>query len=233
MKNDSYKNWFDLTVLLLAHLMLLPLWLALWTVIPLMIWAGDRGAIFYQQQRMGKDGKPFTLLKFRTMVPDADSQGPAWTTEQDPRITRVGRVLRRTALDELPGVLSIWKRDMSLVGPRALDVAEHEVLEAEIPGFSQRLQARPGLTGLAQVNDRTDTAEVKLRYDLEYLQRMGPWLDLRLLVLSVFNTLAARWDRRLGKPAVTIQAHPPQHVTTEEGDTGAREPEPVPDNRGK
>ncbi len=200
MRRDSYKLWFDLAVMVLAHVLLLPIWLILWTVIPLLIWAGDRGSVFYRQKRVGKNGVIFTVLKFRTMVMDAENQGPAWTTEADTRVTPLGRLLRRTALDELPETLSIWKGDMSLVGPRALDVEEHRILEREVPGFAQRLQVRPGLTGLAQVQDRTDTAGVKLRYDLEYLDRMSPWLDSRLIVQSVWNTLTARWDKRAGKP---------------------------------
>ena len=198
---DAYKPWFDLSILLLAHLLLFPLWLLLWTLIPLLIWLGDRGPIFYRQRRTGKDGQHFTILKFRTMVPDADCQGPSWTTAGDSRVTPIGRLLRRTALDELPGVLSIWKGDMSFVGPRALDVEEQRVLEQQIPGFEKRLQMRPGLTGMAQVYDRADDAHDKFQYDQEYLLRMSPWLDIRLLVLSVWNTLAARWDQRGGKPA--------------------------------
>ncbi len=135
------------------------------------------------------------------MVPDADRMGPAWTTEGDPRVTRIGKLLRRTALDELPEVLSIWTGHMSLVGPRALDVEEQKGLEQQVPGFAERLRVRPGLTGLAQIYDRTDDADDKFHYDLEYLQHMGPWLDLKLLVLSVWNTLAGRWDQRGGKPA--------------------------------
>jgi len=195
-----YKLWFDLSVLALAHLLLLPLWVFLWIAIPLCIWLGDRGPIFYRQRRVGKGGRVFTVLKFRTMVPGADAQGPAWTMEGDPRVTRVGNLLRRTALDELPEVLNILKRDMSLVGPRALDVEEQKVLEEQVPGFAQRLCVLPGLTGLAQVYDRADNAQGKFRYDLEYLDRMGPWLDTRLVVVSALNTLVARWDRRSGKP---------------------------------
>lgn len=199
--SEAYKSWFDLSILFLAHVLLLPLWIALWTLIPIAIWLGDRGPIFYRQKRTGKNGKVFTVLKFRTMVPEADRQGPAWTLDNDPRLTRIGRVLRKTALDELPEILSIWKRDMSLVGPRALDVEEHQVLEQQIPEFDKRLQVRPGLTGLAQIYDRNDIAVDKLQYDLEYLECMGPFLDLKLLVLSVRNTIFAKWDRRGGKPA--------------------------------
>ncbi len=199
-RRDGYKPCFDLTILVVAHLLLLPLWLLLWTLIPLLIWLGDRGPVFYRQERVGKDGHAFTLLKFRTMVLDADRKGPAWTTDGDPRVTRVGRWLRRIALDELPEVLNIWRGEMSLVGPRALDLEEQRSLEELIPGFEKRLQASPGLTGLAQVYDRSDDANDKLRYDLSYLNRMSPWLDIKLLILSVRNTVGARWDQRRGKP---------------------------------
>ena len=199
-QRDAYKPWFDFATLIVAHLLLLPLWLFLWTVIPLLIFLGDRGPILYKQQRVGKNGRIFTIFKFRTMVSDADRKGPAWTTEGDPRVTRVGKLLRRTALDELPGVMSIWKGDMSLVGPRALDVAEQKGLEQRIPSFEKRLRIRPGLTGMAQIYDRADDAHEKFHYDQEYLIRMNPWLDIRLIVLSVWNTLSARWDQRRGKP---------------------------------
>ncbi len=202
---DRYKRWYDLTVLLVAHVFLLPIWLVLWTVIPIVIWLGDRGPIFYRQDRAGQGGRVFKVRKFRTMVPDAERTGPAWTTEDDPRVTRVGKILRRTALDELPEVLSIWSGDMSLVGPRALDVGEHRSLEKGIQGFSERLRIRPGLTGLAQVYDRMDSADEKFKYDLRYLQEMNPWLDTKLLILSVYYTVAARWDRRSGKGTNGVQ----------------------------
>jgi lipopolysaccharide/colanic/teichoic acid biosynthesis glycosyltransferase len=196
---DGYKSWFDITVLIAAHVLLLPLWLLLWIVIPILIRLGDGGPVFYTQDRVGKDGRIFTVFKFRTMILDAEAKGAAWTMDHDPRITRVGRVLRRTALDELPEVINIWKGDMSLVGPRALDVAEQRSLEGLIAGFEDRLQVRPGLTGLAQVYDARDDAREKYRYDLEYVQRMSPWLDMKLLILSVRNTLGVKWDRRSGK----------------------------------
>ena len=203
--NDSYKRWFDLSVLVLSHLLFLPLWVLLWTVIPLLIWLEDRGSVFYRQQRIGKDRRPFNIVKFRTMVIEAEELGPAWTMENDPRITRVGRILRRTALDELPEILSIWQGKMSFVGPRALDWDEQIYLEELVPGFEQRLQIRPGLTGLAQVYDKTDDPHEKYRYDMEYLKKLGPLLDVRLLLISVRNTLIARWDRRSGKTNMTDQ----------------------------
>ena len=199
---DGYKPWFDLTVLILAHILLLPVWLLLWTVIPILIRLGDRGPVFYKQARVGKGGRVFTVFKFRTMVPDAEYKGAAWTMDQDPRVTKVGKLLRRTALDELPEVLNIWRGEMSLVGPRALDVEEQRSLEKLIPGFEGRLHVRPGLTGLAQIYDPRDDAHEKFHYDLEYLQRMSPWLDMKLLILSVRNTLGVKWDRRSGKSSI-------------------------------
>ena len=194
-----YKRSFDLTVMIVAHLLLLPLWAILWALIPLLIWLEDRGPVFFRQQRPGKDGQLFTVWKFRTMVVDAERHGPAWTIEGDPRITLVGRFLRRTALDELPGVISIWKGDMSLVGPRALPVEEQQLLQRQVPDFAKRLTVRPGLTGLAQVYDVVDDAQTKLRYDLQYIRSMSPWLDFKLLFMSALNTFANRWDRRSGK----------------------------------
>jgi len=199
LNRGAYKRLFDISVLVLAHVLLLPLWLALWTIIPVIIWLGDRGPVFYRQRRMGKDGKSFAVLKFRTMIVDAENQGPSYTTDDDPRVTRVGRVLRRTALDELPEVISIWRGDMSFVGPRALEVDEHQSLEKMMPGFKKRLQVRPGLTGLAQVYDKSDDPFEKYRYDMEYLQKLSPFMDARLMLLSVWNTVAARWDHRSGK----------------------------------
>ena len=199
VKSCRYKRLYDLTVLVVAHSLLLPLWVLLWVTIPIAIWIGDRGPVFYRQKRAGTNGSVITILKFRTMIPDAEHTGPAWTTENDPRVTRVGCILRRTALDELPELLSIWKGDMSLVGPRALDIEEHTTLEHEIEGFSNRLLVRPGLTGLAQVYDRRDDATAKFSYDIQYLESMSPWLDSKLLILSVLNTMSARWDRRVGK----------------------------------
>jgi lipopolysaccharide/colanic/teichoic acid biosynthesis glycosyltransferase len=194
-----YKRPLDLLILIGAHLALAPLWLALWTLIPLLIWLGDRGPVFYAQQRAGRGGRPFAVLKFRTMVVDADKIGPVWTEEDDPRITPVGRFLRKTALDELPSLLSIWRGDMSLVGPRALAVAEQLLLEERFPGFAARLAVPPGLTGLSQVYNSADDNELKLRYDLEYIRRMSPWLDVQVILLSVRNTLTGRWDTRAGK----------------------------------
>jgi lipopolysaccharide/colanic/teichoic acid biosynthesis glycosyltransferase len=199
----------DLAILTVAHLALAPVWLVLWSVIPLLIWLEDRGPVFYGQPRAGRaraasakaDGEAttFSYLKFRTMIVDADKVGPVWTADDDPRVTRVGRFLRRTAMDELPGLLSIWRGHMSLVGPRALPLAEQRMLEEQIPGFSDRLRVTPGLTGLSQVYNPEDENNLKLELDRRYAETMSPWLDVKLIFLSVINTLLARWDTRSAK----------------------------------
>ena len=194
--SDWWKRPFDLIVLTVAHITLLPLWVVLWTILPLSIWMYDRGPIFYSQRRVGKGGATFEVLKFRSMVPDAERlTGPVWATENDPRITGVGRFLRKLALDELPQVINIWKGDMSLVGPRAERPELVEEFTRLYPGFPKRLAVRPGLTGAAQVYGRYFTSpRDKLRYDLLYIQRMSMWLDLKLLALSVWITLRAKWQ---------------------------------------
>ena len=194
-----HKRPFDLIVLAAAHLALAPIWLVLWGVIPGLILLIDGGPVFYSQMRAGKDGKPFRVFKFRTMVRDADAIGPAWNVEGDPRVKRFGQLLRRTALDELPSLVNILKGDMSFVGPRALSVDEQEILERTIPRFHERLRVRPGLTGLAQVMNCKDAPDDKLRYDIEYINRMSLWLDIRIILMSVRNTLLGRWDVRTGK----------------------------------
>jgi lipopolysaccharide/colanic/teichoic acid biosynthesis glycosyltransferase len=194
--DSGLKRAFDLAVLIAAHIVLLPVWALLWTVIPALIWLADRGPIFFRQQRAGVGGKPFTVYKFRTMVPGADRLGPARTAPGDSRITPVGKWLRRTALDELPQVIAIWQGKMSFVGPRALSAEEQKDLEEKDPDFALRLQVRPGLTGLAQVRNLADNPDEKLRFDLDYIHRMSLWMDVSLITRSAFNTVFARWDAR-------------------------------------
>jgi len=197
---SGYKREYDLAILAGAHLFppLTLLWLMLWIVIPLLIWLEDHGPVFYGQDRMGKDGKIFRVLKFRTMVPNAEAvTGAVWAVEDDPRITKVGRWLRASALDELPQVLNILKGDMSFVGPRAERPELHVQFVEREPLFAERIRVRPGLTGVAQVNGSYDLPpEEKIKYDLQYMRTMSPWVDTRLMLASVVNTLLRRWDRK-------------------------------------
>jgi lipopolysaccharide/colanic/teichoic acid biosynthesis glycosyltransferase len=196
LREHRYKRPFDLTVIVLAHLLLLPVWLLLWGLIPLLIWVEDRGPIFYPQKRVGKDGRVFVILKFRTLVQNADQMVQAWMVPDEKFVTRIGRILRSTALDELPQVLNILTGEMSFVGPRAMPLHEFQEFRDKIPGLEQRLAVRPGLTGSAQVyGEGVRDAREKLRYDLDYVQRMSLRLDIKLMLLSVRNTLMARWDK--------------------------------------
>ncbi len=191
---DGYKRAFDLAILVVSLVVLFPVWIVLCAVIPLAIWLGDRGPVFYAQRRVGRGGREFTAFKFRTMFEGAEKlTGPIWAADHDPRITRVGKVLRPLHLDELPQILSIARGDMSLVGPRPERPELVRRFAEEVPGFSSRLRARPGLTGLAQVRGIYDShPRDKLRYDNLYIRRLGPVLDLKLLAVTALVVLIGR-----------------------------------------
>lgn len=146
----------------------------------------SRGPAFYLQTRVGKGGRLFTICKLRTMVDNCESlTGPRWCIPGDPRVTRVGRFLRASHLDELPQLLNVLRGEMALIGPRPERPEFIPELERALPAYRQRLQVRPGVTGLAQIKLPADTdlnsVRRKLAHDLWYVERLGPWLDLRLL----------------------------------------------------
>jgi lipopolysaccharide/colanic/teichoic acid biosynthesis glycosyltransferase len=180
----------------------------LWALVALAIKLEDRGPVLYRQDRVGRGGRVFSALKFRSMVPDAEARtGPIQATENDPRITRIGRLLRATAMDELPQLWNIFVGDMSFVGPRALRPGEIEALgdgrlEAleEVPGYAERSRVRPGLTGVAQIYAPRDiTRRNKFRYDRVYIGRQSFWLDVRLVALSFWITFRGKWEVRTSK----------------------------------
>ena len=192
---DGYKRVFDLTLVLLSHCLLLPVWGLLWLVIPLAIWLGDRGPVFYTQERLGRNGMRYRVIKFRTMVPNAEAlTGPVWASERDARVTGVGRLLRRFHLDEIPQVINVVRGEMSLVGPRPERPVLSEQFSGYIPGFSRRLLVRPGIAGLAQLRGHyaTNPAD-KLRYDILYISNMSPWLDIKILALTAILMLKLGW----------------------------------------
>lgn len=151
----------------------------------LALWLEDRGPALYRQRRVGQGGREFVLLKFRTMVADAESDGPRWADVGDARITTVGRFLRRLHLDELPQALNVLRGEMSIVGPRPERPEFVAELQAAIPYYRARLSVRPGVTGWAQVNyeygDSVEDALIKLRYDLYYIKHRSVVLDLQIL----------------------------------------------------
>jgi lipopolysaccharide/colanic/teichoic acid biosynthesis glycosyltransferase len=158
---------------------------------------GNRGPLFYRQDRVGRFDSRFSILKFRTMVAGADGGQPIeWTTEDDPRITSFGRVLRRTHLDELPQVVNILKGDLSVVGPRPEQPHYVAELEEKLPFYALRHLVRPGLTGWAQViygyaGDETDALE-KLQYEFFYLRHQGIGLDLRIVGRTIRSVLGSQ-----------------------------------------
>ncbi len=136
--------------------------------------------VFFRQQRVGRGGATFGLYKFRSMVPDAAAIGPYFTSSDDPRITRIGRFIRRTSIDELPQLLNVILGDMSLVGPRP-DVPAQRSLYTEAD-WAERCSVRPGITGLAQALLRSEaTPEQRLALDLRYVREQGLWLDLQVM----------------------------------------------------
>ena len=199
---DGWKRPFDLALLGLALVLLAPLWAVLGIVIMVAVRLEDGGPALYRQARLGRGGAVFGILKFRTMAVDAEADtGPVWTDRGDPRVTRVGRALRRFHLDELPQAVNVLRGDMSLVGPRPERPELAARIEREVPGFAARLRVRPGIAGLAQANGAGwREPALKLRYDNLYIETMGPGLDLRLCVLCVLNVLRPRRPGRARRP---------------------------------
>ena len=161
------------------------------------IWLEDRGPIFYRQRRTGRAGSLFSIVKFRTMTHGAeDVHGPRWAAPDDPRVTRVGRLLRRTRLDELPNVINVLRGEMSLVGPRPERPELVATIEQQVPFYRTRLMARPGLTGWAQVNRPYDEtiadASAKLEYDLYYIKHRTLAFDLWILLKTVGTVLGLK-----------------------------------------
>ena len=176
----------------------------LWSIFGLGIWLEDGKQVFYSQERVGKDGLIFKGIKFRSMIHDAEkSLGPVQSQEKDLRVTRTGRLLRATAMDELPQLWNILKGEMSFVGPRALRPVEAEVVDGsprslwEFPGFKERSSVRPGLTGIAQVFAPRDIPRnQKFKYDIWYVRNQNFWLDIRLIMSSFLITFRGRWEAR-------------------------------------
>jgi lipopolysaccharide/colanic/teichoic acid biosynthesis glycosyltransferase len=173
-----------------------PLWVPLGVLIGLMIRLGSSGPAVFRQQRAGLHGAPFTVYKFRTMVNGADDGGPRFTAVDDTRITKVGRFLRSSRLDEIPQLWNVLKGDMALVGPRAEQVPFVKEFERHIPFYRYRHLVRPGITGWAQVNsgyadDLEDTIE-KLTYDLYYVRHMSPGIDLTILWHSLWTMITGK-----------------------------------------
>lgn len=189
----TVKRVMDIVVSLLVITLGMPLWL----LIALAIRIDSRGPVLYRQERVGKNGRVFSILKFRSMRSDAEKHsGPTWADKKDPRVTRVGRILRRTHLDEIPQFVNILDGEMSLVGPRPERPFFVEQFVREIPLYRRRLNVRPGLTGWAQVKHKYDASmedvRMKLRFDLFYIENMSLRMDMKILFHTVFRVILAK-----------------------------------------
>ena len=180
----------------------------LWVLLAAAIKWEDGGPVFFSQERAGEGGRVFRVWKFRSMIPDAEKHvGAIQATDGDPRVTRIGRIMRATAMDELPQLWSIFIGDMSFVGPRALRPGEIEVLGSgelealeDVPGYAHRARVRPGLTGVAQIYAPRDIPRRnKFRYDRLYVARQSFWLDVKLIATSFWITFRGKWETRASK----------------------------------
>ena len=171
--------------------------LPVWVLITIAIKLDSRGSVFYLQERVGKDEKLFRIVKFRSMYQDAESEsGPVWANRKDPRTTRVGKVLRKLRIDEIPQLINVLDGDMSLVGPRPERPFFVEQLSKEIPLYKRRLKVRPGITGWAQVkhkyDESIDDVRKKVQYDLSYIENMSLRMDLKILLNTISVVLLGK-----------------------------------------
>ena len=197
----AFKRAFDICFSLLGLILSSPLWL----IFGLLILLEDGPPVFYLQERVGKDKRFFKNIKFRSMVKNAEEGiGPVQAGENDARATKIGRFLRRSAMDELPQLINILKGEMSFVGPRALRRFEIELRRLDASDkelvaslFLARSKVVPGLTGAAQVFAPRDIPRIeKFRYDLWYIKHQGVLLDLKLIFLSLLISFFGRWETR-------------------------------------
>ena len=203
MRDLLAKRLFDIFFSLFGIIISLPLWL----IISILIYAEDKGSIYYLQDRIGKDGRIFKIIKFRSMMPNAEcSTGPIQAMENDERMTNIGNILRKTAMDELPQLLNILGGSMSFVGPRALRSSEIESETKTLtdlphhPDIKIRNSVTPGLTGVAQIFAPCDaTVSKKFIYDIWYIKHRKLTTDIWLIFVSFLITFRARWETRKEK----------------------------------
>lgn len=176
------KRAFDIVLALIGSGLMFPLVF----VVAILIILESPGSPFYFQERLGKGGKKFNIIKLRSMRLDAEKNGAQWAEKNDPRITKIGMFIRKTRIDELPQFLNILKGDMSVVGPRPERPIFTDKFEHEIPGFKKRLLVKPGVTGWAQVNGGYDiTPKEKLKLDIYYINNSSIILDLKIIIKTI------------------------------------------------
>lgn len=214
MLYNLVKRLMDIVGALVGLILTIPIWL----IVPVLIKLTSRGPVFYTQVRVGQNrrkkdrrvyqkaevdesrkrdrrrndcsGKTFKVIKFRTMVSDAEkTSGPVWAVKNDPRITKIGLFLRKTRIDEVPQFINILMGDMALVGPRPERPKFVEELSQKVDNYKQRLEVKPGLTGLAQIENGYDESVssviTKVKHDLDYINRRSIWFDIKIILKTV------------------------------------------------
>jgi len=191
--NATFKRVLDVAVSLAILLLISPLLL----LIALLVKCTSRGPVFYRQQRASLGGREFDIIKFRSMVVNAEAAtGAVWATKNDPRVTPIGRILRKTSLDELPQLLNVLRGDMSLVGPRPERPELIERFSRQIPRYAMRHHVKAGITGWAQVSGYRGMTSLRKRiqYDLDYISRWSVGFDVYILVLTIFRGFIHKQD---------------------------------------
>jgi lipopolysaccharide/colanic/teichoic acid biosynthesis glycosyltransferase len=176
------KQGFDILFSIFVLFWLSPLLLLIMILIKL----DSPGPVFFLQERIGRDGKPFNIIKFRTMVIDAEKNGPKWAAKNDHRVTKVGYFLRKYRLDEIPQLLNVIRNEMAIIGPRPERLYFIQKFEKTIPHFTNRLCVKPGITGLAQINGGYElTPKEKLEKDLLYIDTCSFLVDFKIILKSI------------------------------------------------
>lgn len=217
----TWKRYFDILASILALIILTPLIL----LTAVLVKTTSRGPVFFRQERVGinrrvrdrrrshrlditsqrrskerrtclKYGKPFVMYKFRTMREFAENGSPLWASENDPRITPIGKLLRKSRIDEIPQFVNVIRGDMSIVGPRPERAFFIGMAEQDVPGFQLRLRTKPGITGLAQVElgytNNTEGLKRKLRFDIQYIKALTIWIDLKIVLKTFVVVLTGK-----------------------------------------
>lgn len=189
---ESVKRILDVVVAATILIVGMPLWI----LVAILVKLESPGPVLYKQERLGKDGERFNIIKFRSMREDAEKAGPQWAHKKDPRVTRVGKWLRKLHLDEVPQMINVLRGQMSLVGPRPERPMFVENLAKEIPLYTRRLRVRPGVTGWAQVKHRYDETiedvKKKVQYDLYYIENMSLRMDMKILLSTATHMLLGK-----------------------------------------
>lgn len=208
-----FKRLLDLIGASIGLIFLSPLML----LVAIAIKLESPGSAFFVQERMSLDGRPFWMIKFRSMRNDAEKHGPGWTVTNDPRQTRLGKLIRKIEIDELPNLINVFLGEMSLVGPRPEQAHYVELFRESVPRYMERHREKGGMTGWAQVNGlRGDTSITeRTKYDLWYSENWSIWLDIKILIRTVWQIFERQNEKRHPvKTEVVIQAPPPEAPPT-------------------